>query len=92
MQEVAADQHVPLINTEESLWRAYSQIAAGAKEYGGLMLDYKGPIGENWSNYAEYGETKSAEMRTKCFVFNDYIHPNPIGYRAIAEDLARVIP
>jgi lysophospholipase L1-like esterase len=92
MQEVAADRHVPLINTEESLWRAYSTIAAGTRGYGGRVLDYIGTIGESYFDYAENGETRSADMRTKSFVFNDYIHPNPIGYHAIAEDLAKVIP
>jgi lysophospholipase L1-like esterase len=92
MREVAAEQHVPLINTEESLWRAYSQIAAGTNNYGGWVLDYVGPIGESFFDYAEYGETRSAEIRTKSYVFNDFIHPNHIGYRAIAEDLAKVIP
>jgi lysophospholipase L1-like esterase len=92
MREVALEYKVPMVDAEESLWRAYNVIWNGANEYDGQVLDYHGEIDTGFSGYAETGELQSALMRTKPYVFDDSIHPNPIGYRAIAEDLVQVIP
>jgi len=92
MHKVAAEYNVPIVETEESLWRAFNAIWNGAEDYGGQKLDYRGEIEISFTNFAEMGELKSSTMRTKPYVFDDTIHPNPIGYRAIAEDLAKRVP
>jgi lysophospholipase L1-like esterase len=92
MCKVAKEYSVPLVQTEDSLWRAFITIYDGADEYHGVKLDYYGEIDTSFLSYNEMGEFKSSTMRTKPYVFADSIHPNPIGYRAIAEDLAKVIP
>jgi lysophospholipase L1-like esterase len=92
MSKVAKEYSVPVVQTEDSLWRAFLAIYDGATEYHGVQLDYLGEINTSFLSYGEVGELRSALMRTKSYVFDDSIHPNPIGYRAIAEDLAAVIP
>lgn len=92
MSKVAKEYSMPVVQAEDSLWRAFIAIYDGATEYHGVPWDYRGEIDTSWLSYGEMGELRSSLMRIKPYVFDDSVHPNPIGYRAIAEDLATVIP
>jgi lysophospholipase L1-like esterase len=92
MRRVAKEYSVPVVQTEDSLWRAFIAIYDGATEYHGVPWDYRGGIDTSFLNYGELGELRSSTMRTKSYVFDDSVHPNPIGYCAIAEDLAKIVP
>jgi lysophospholipase L1-like esterase len=92
MSEVAKEYSVPVVQTEDSLWRAFIALYDGAIEYHGVPQVYRGGIDTSFLNYGEMGELRSSTMRTKSYVFDDSVHPNHVGYRAIAEDLVSVIP
>lgn len=93
MWQVARTENVQLVDAEVSLLRAWRELAAGRKSYAGLTPDIDIPINalllREWEGTA-YDE--SYQMRKHSYVMDDYIHPNYIGYCAIAEDLARIIP
>jgi lysophospholipase L1-like esterase len=90
MYRVAAEERVTTVDAEQSLIRAYDWIKAGARDYHGI------PPGKivnlDTTMIAGFKGTISYDLRAKSWVMDDIVHPNPIGMRAIAEDLAAVIP
>ncbi len=90
---VAAEDHVVIVDTEESLIRAFNVIMSGATNYHGVPL---GRIFDlDTKPIEEFKGTKfnaSYSLRVKSYIMDDMVHPNPIGMLAIAEDLAAIIP
>jgi len=93
MEEVAAENHVVWWDSESSLKRAWRVLVAGADNYEGIKvgeivdLDTRKIEGLRTPDFEE-----GYQMRSKSWVMEDVAHPNPIGYHAIAEDLATLVP
>jgi len=90
IRRVAAEDHVTTVDAEQALIRAYNWVISGASDYHGIAV---GKITDlDTSLIAGYKGSVSYDVRSKSWVMDDIVHPNPIGMRAIAEDLAVVIP
>lgn len=91
--EVAAKYGIEIVDAEQSLWRAYQELTTGTDKYEGLrtIAQYeKNEMINAMVDGAELPFFKTVHDDNRVLI--DIVHPNPIGYRAIAEDLARVIP
>jgi lysophospholipase L1-like esterase len=93
MRQVAEENRVTFWDSETSLRRAWLALQAGADNYEGIKV---GKIADLDTRKIEglrhSGFEQSYQMRTQSWVMEDVAHPNAIGYRAIAEDLAALIP
>jgi len=93
MIKIATTENIPFVDSEISLWRVYKMVENGLKEYGGWS------VGNVWDFNVEdvymtlgHKNSEGFIMHFNSRVMDDPGHPNPIGYCAIAEDLAKVIP
>jgi len=93
LREISNSRGVKIVDAEESLWRAYSDLKAGSNKYTGIRRDPK--VHEIQQIGVLKDETTIPyfyTIRSNNLVMIDSVHPNPIGNRAIAEDLAKIIP
>lgn len=92
-KEVGKTEGIPVVDTEASLWRAYSVLSAGNNDYHGVP---KGPVFDidtnEFAQFKDQLDEHSILIRSDTLVMDDRCHPNPVGYRSIAEDILQLIP
>jgi lysophospholipase L1-like esterase len=91
--ELANKYEIEIVDAEQSLWRAYQEVEAGTYRPTGLRKEPEYEQKEIVGALVDgadlpFFHTVHSDNR----VLIDIVHPNPIGYRAIAEDLAASIP
>ena len=91
MKRVAEEEGITMVNAEDALFRILPLIGGSISEYGGQKMRKLTQLEDPRGSVYGYCE-KSIAIRQDNRLMDDFIHPNPIGYRAIAEDISVLIP